>query len=68
MAALQPQLLLHGHIHPYGQPAPDRWLAGTRVVNVVGHKLLELEKPAGTELSARYAHDQLTAPRCREGR
>jgi predicted phosphodiesterase len=68
VAALRPQLLLHGHIHPYGQQAPDRFLGGTRVVNVVGHKLLELEKLSGTELPARYARQQLTAPRCREGR
>ena len=67
-AALRPQLLLHGHIHPYGQPAPDRFLDGTRVVNVVGHKLLELDGPAGTSPTGRYARHQLTAPRCREGR
>jgi Icc-related predicted phosphoesterase len=46
VAALQPRLLLHGHIHPYGQPAPDRHLGDTRVVNVVGHKLLELSRPS----------------------
>jgi predicted phosphodiesterase len=40
--ALGPRLLLHGHIHPYGQPVPDRTLGSTRVVNVVGHKVLEL--------------------------
>lgn len=52
VAELRPTLLLHGHIHPYGQPKPDRWLGETRVVNVVGHKLLELPPPAvgnGTE-------------------
>lgn len=43
VAALRPPLLLHGHIHPYGQPAPDRQLGTTRVVNVVGHKLLEVD-------------------------
>jgi hypothetical protein len=42
VAALRPRLLLHGHIHPYGQPVPDRFLGRTRVVNVVGHKLLDL--------------------------
>jgi calcineurin-like phosphoesterase family protein len=42
VAALRPRLLLHGHIHPYGQPVPDRFLGETRVVNVVGHKLLDL--------------------------
>ena len=46
VAALRPRLLLHGHIHPYGQPAPDRRLGDTRVVNVVGHKLLELSRPS----------------------
>lgn len=40
--ALQPALHLHGHIHPYGQPKPDRFLGSTRVINVVGHKLIEL--------------------------
>jgi Icc-related predicted phosphoesterase len=40
---LRPRLLLHGHIHPYGQPAPDRELYGARVCNVVGHRVLALE-------------------------
>jgi hypothetical protein len=42
VAALQPQLLVHGHIHPYGQPVPDRLLGETAVVNVVGHRVLVL--------------------------
>ena len=42
VAELQPRLLVHGHIHPYGQPVPDRQLGGTAVVNVVGHRLLVL--------------------------
>ncbi|MFC4949469.1 metallophosphoesterase family protein [Pseudonocardia sp. GCM10023141] len=42
VAALAPRLLLHGHIHPYGQPAPDRFLGETRVVNVVGRRIMEL--------------------------
>jgi hypothetical protein len=42
VAALRPRLLVHGHIHPYGEPVPDRVLGGTRVVNVVGRKVLEL--------------------------
>jgi calcineurin-like phosphoesterase family protein len=46
VAALRPRLMLHGHIHPYGQPAPDRFLGDTRIVNVVGHKLLELDLPS----------------------
>ena len=42
VAALQPRLLVHGHIHPYGQPVPDRLLGETAVVNVVGHRVLVL--------------------------
>lgn len=42
VAALTPRLLVHGHIHPYGQPTPDRIVGATRVVNVVGRHLLEL--------------------------
>ena len=42
VAALQPRLLVHGHIHPYGQPMPDRQLGQTTVVNVVGHRVLVL--------------------------
>ena len=42
VAALSPRLLVHGHIHPYGQPTPDRLIGTTRVVNVVGRHLLEL--------------------------
>ena len=43
VAALQPRLLVHGHIHPYGQPVPDRLLGETAVVNVVGHRVLMLQ-------------------------
>lgn len=42
VAALTPRLLLHGHIHPYGRPRPDRTIGGTRVVNVVGRRTMEL--------------------------
>ena len=42
VAALAPRLLLHGHIHPFGRPVPDRVLGTTRVVNVVGRRVLEL--------------------------
>jgi hypothetical protein len=40
-------LLLHGHIHPFGQPVPDRTLGSTTVCNVVGHRVLELGGPGG---------------------
>lgn len=42
VAALTPRLLVHGHIHPYGEPAPDRLIGTTRVVNVVGRRILEI--------------------------
>jgi hypothetical protein len=42
VAALRPRLLVHGHIHPHGEPVPDRMLGDTRVVNVVGRRVLEL--------------------------
>jgi Icc-related predicted phosphoesterase len=47
VAALQPRLLVHGHIHPYGQPVPDRTLGETAVVNVVGHRVLVLQVASG---------------------
>lgn len=40
---LQPTYLLHGHIHPYGIDQPDRQLGGTRIVNVIPYKLIEVE-------------------------
>jgi uncharacterized protein len=39
-----PALHLHGHIHPHEGPCPDRFLNGTRIVNVIPYKLLELER------------------------
>ncbi|WP_214364350.1 metallophosphoesterase [Pseudonocardia sp. H11422] len=42
VAALQPRLLVHGHIHPYGEQVPDRFLGRTRVVNVVGRRIVEV--------------------------
>jgi hypothetical protein len=41
VAALQPRLLVHGHIHPFTQAVPDRRLGDTTVINVVGHRVLE---------------------------
>jgi len=38
---LQPKWLLHGHIHPHGQPVPDRTAGETRLRNVVGHQVME---------------------------
>jgi hypothetical protein len=39
---LRPRLLVHGHIHPHGEPVPDRMLGSTRVVNVVGRKVVDV--------------------------
>jgi calcineurin-like phosphoesterase family protein len=40
---LSPKLLVHGHVHPYGQAKPDRQLGTTTVVNAVPFQLLEVE-------------------------
>ncbi len=40
---LRPRFLLHGHIHPHGADQPDRTLGATRVCNVVGRHLLDLD-------------------------
>ncbi|MGF7234485.1 MAG: metallophosphoesterase family protein [Frankia sp.] len=39
---LQPRYLLHGHIHPYGLATPEHVVGTTRVVNVVGRRVLDL--------------------------
>jgi predicted phosphodiesterase len=39
---LSPRILLHGHIHPYGRRVVEHRLNGTRVVNAVGHKVIEV--------------------------
>jgi uncharacterized protein len=40
---MRPRLLLHGHVHPYGRDiAREAQLGETRVINVVGHRLIEL--------------------------
>jgi Icc-related predicted phosphoesterase len=40
---MRPRLLLHGHIHPYGREiVREGQLGETRVINVVGHRLIEL--------------------------
>lgn len=38
---LRPKWLLHGHIHPHGEPVPDRVVGGTTIRNVVGHRIME---------------------------
>jgi predicted phosphodiesterase len=39
---LRPGVMVHGHIHPHGQPVPDRRMGGTRVLNTVGYRILDL--------------------------
>ncbi len=38
---LKPAVLVHGHIHPHGQPVPDRVMGKTRVLNTVGYRILD---------------------------
>ena len=44
---LRPRLLLHGHVHPYGQRQPDQLLGTTTVRNVVRWKVFDLPAGAG---------------------
>jgi hypothetical protein len=39
---LAPKVLIHGHLHPYGQRRPERHLAGTRIINAVPLRLIEI--------------------------
>jgi calcineurin-like phosphoesterase family protein len=42
VARTSPLLLLHGHVHPYGESAPDLWIGSTTVRNVVGWHLFDV--------------------------
>lgn len=42
VGALSPRLLLHGHIHPYGQAMPDRTLGTTTVRNVIPYRVIDV--------------------------
>jgi hypothetical protein len=56
-ARLQPALLLHGHVHPYGLPPGGHRLGRTVVRNVVGRHLLEIEPGTGVHHSpSRHSH------------
>ncbi|MET9264957.1 metallophosphoesterase [Amycolatopsis sp. NPDC004079] len=41
---LRPRWLLHGHIHPHGESAPDRVAGRTRIRNVVGYQVMEFPR------------------------
>jgi Icc-related predicted phosphoesterase len=40
--AFHPLLAVHGHVHPYGRPLPERHIGGTRVVNAIPSRLIDL--------------------------
>lgn len=40
--AQHPVLLVHGHVHPYGRAHPERVVDGTRIVNAVPSRLVEI--------------------------
>ena len=49
LAELEPTWHLHGHIHPFGRPMPDRHVGRTTVRNVIPWRVVEIE----TRTSAR---------------
>jgi Icc-related predicted phosphoesterase len=50
-ARLQPPLLLHGHVHPYGTAITDHQIGRTVVRNVVRWHLIDIEPGAGAGTS-----------------
>jgi Icc-related predicted phosphoesterase len=42
MSDQHPQVLIHGHVHPYGRVQPELELRGTRIVNAVPSRLVEV--------------------------
>lgn len=42
VARLRPGLLLHGHVHPFGEETPEMRVGGTAVRNVVGRHLIDI--------------------------
>jgi calcineurin-like phosphoesterase family protein len=44
---IRPAMLLHGHIHPHGATLPEHRLNGTRVINTVGYKILDITPGGG---------------------
>jgi hypothetical protein len=51
VAALQPTMLLHGHVLPYDAASPDRTLGHTTVRNVTGHHLIDISPDTSAEPS-----------------
>ena len=51
LAAVEPTWQLHGHVHPYGHPRPDRVVGRTTIRNVVPWTLLDVApRDAHTEM------------------
>ena len=46
LAELTPRWHLHGHIHPYGFPRPDRTVGPTTIRNVIPYRLVEITPAA----------------------
>lgn len=42
LTVLRPRWHLHGHVHPYGQPRPDRRVGGTTVRNVIPSRVIDV--------------------------
>jgi Icc-related predicted phosphoesterase len=40
---LEPQVMLHGHIHPHGFQKPDRTHRATTLINVVPYRVVEVQ-------------------------
>lgn len=38
----RPLVLVHGHVHPYGRAQPERDVGGTRIVNAVPSRMVEI--------------------------
>jgi len=39
---LRPLLLLHGHVHPYGKSQAERRANGTRIINAIPSRMIEI--------------------------
>jgi hypothetical protein len=53
---LHPALLLHGHVHPYGQGRPDRTMGATVVRNVVGRHIFDIGTSPEVAVPGVYRH------------
>ena len=39
---LRPVLMVHGHVHPFGKSQPERQSGGTRIINAIPSRMIEL--------------------------